>query len=306
MPVLIEGITVVVSRERIQVAWPAGWEEFRRRLRPEWQCDDSHLFAILLPGHEVAAPLLRTFEQRGLRGDRWGEYVDFAVISQATGPLGWSSWLELARVPVPGGGTVLAARAAGSDGRDPSVPAGWRYAGSRSATRGTVQLAPADRPLRFLRREPLQAVYVDRFNGEEVHVPIPDPSVRLTVRTECGDAHELTAELVRDRAAIEVGLMFRETLGPGAGMLFVFDDDSPRTFWMKNTRVPLDMLFLDRDGWVVKVEERTTPMTTAPWGTHRPCRAVLEVNAGWAAAHGVGVGARVELPALASAPRVAG
>jgi uncharacterized membrane protein (UPF0127 family) len=91
------------------------------------------------------------------------------------------------------------------------------------------------------------------------------------------------------------GLMYRNQLADGHGMLFVFDDDVDRTFWMKNTLIPLDMLFIAADGVVVGIHPDATPLSTASIAVGTPSRYVLEVPGGWAARHGVAPGARVEL-----------
>ena len=87
--------------------------------------------------------------------------------------------------------------------------------------------------------------------------------------------------------------MFRRELGADEGMLFLFRDTSEHVFWMKNTPLPLDLVFIDAAGVVVGVLERVEPMTTAIRTIGKRSRFVLEVNAGWAAAHGVAAGDRV-------------
>lgn len=79
------------------------------------------------------------------------------------------------------------------------------------------------------------------------------------------------------------GLMFREELAPDAGMLFLFDRESPRAFWMKNTYLPLDLLFLDSGGTIVSIARDTTPLSETPIPSQVPAAAVLELNAGTAA-----------------------
>jgi len=106
-------------------------------------------------------------------------------------------------------------------------------------------------------------------------------------------------EIARTREELSRGLMWRTDLDADAGMLFVFGNSAPRTFWMKNTPLPLDILFLDDAGTVVNVAAATTPYSEAPIPSAGPARYVLEVNAGFAAKHGIGAGARVELPAEA-------
>ncbi len=78
------------------------------------------------------------------------------------------------------------------------------------------------------------------------------------------------------------GLMFRESLPPRSGMLFVFDPPQPVAFWMKNTLIPLDMIFLDRVGTVIHVHSHAVPGDLTPIGGGDSVYAVLEINAGLA------------------------
>ncbi|HVN76502.1 MAG TPA: DUF192 domain-containing protein [Thermoanaerobaculaceae bacterium] len=90
------------------------------------------------------------------------------------------------------------------------------------------------------------------------------------------------------------GLMFRDTLGADSGMLFIFEADSPVPFWMKNTFIPLDLIWLSSAGEVVDVRAEVQPCKGDPCPSYeptRPGRAVLEVNGGFAARHGVRPGA---------------
>ena len=102
-----------------------------------------------------------------------------------------------------------------------------------------------------------------------------------------------------------LGLMFRDSLPADAGMLFVFDADSPVPFWMKNTFIPLDLVWLDKDGKVVDVHADTPPCRADPCPSYapaRPARTVLEVNGGFAAAHGVKPGAVLRFEGVAGYP----
>ena len=90
------------------------------------------------------------------------------------------------------------------------------------------------------------------------------------------------------------GLMYRKELAANAGMLFVFPREEMLEFWMKNTPLPLDMIFIGADGKVVGIVERAQPFSTTPRGPGVPAQYVLEVNGGFAAEHGVRVGDRVE------------
>jgi uncharacterized protein len=122
--------------------------------------------------------------------------------------------------------------------------------------------------------------------------PAP-PAARVVVETAGGALHPVTVELARTDEERTRGLMNRRQLAPEAGMLFLFSESEPRAFWMKNTLIPLDMLFIDEGGRVVGLIERAEPLTLSPRDPGVPSRYVLEVNGGWAAAHGVRPGDRV-------------
>lgn len=99
-------------------------------------------------------------------------------------------------------------------------------------------------------------------------------------------------EIAADDASRERGLMFRRELAPDGGMLFVFPDTDYRSFWMHNTLIPLDMIFLDETRAVVGVVANAAPQTDTPRSVGVPSRYVVEVAGGLAGAHGVGPGTR--------------
>ena len=95
-----------------------------------------------------------------------------------------------------------------------------------------------------------------------------------------------------------LGLMFRESLPERTGMLFIFPEDAPHHFWMKNTMIPLDMIWLDAAGAVVFVSADTPPCKADPcatYGPDSPARLVLEIAGGKAKAEGVTEGSKLEL-----------
>jgi len=106
---------------------------------------------------------------------------------------------------------------------------------------------------------------------------------------------ELALEIANTSASRERGLMYRTSLPEDGGMLFVFPEQSEQSFWMKNTLIPLDMLFIDRDGHIVGIHPDAVPLSEAPISVGKPSTYVLEVNGGWAARHGVRPGDTVEL-----------
>jgi uncharacterized membrane protein (UPF0127 family) len=96
------------------------------------------------------------------------------------------------------------------------------------------------------------------------------------------------------------GLMYRQHLEPDQGMLFVFPEERSHPFWMKNTPIPLDLLFIARDGRIVGIHANAEPFSLKPIDVGAASRTVLEVNGGFAAAHGLAVGDRVAYHNVAS------
>jgi uncharacterized protein len=103
-------------------------------------------------------------------------------------------------------------------------------------------------------------------------------------------------ELALNDAERARGLMFRDKLGPYDGMLFDFYQDAPVSFWMKNTLIPLDMVFIAGDGTVKHVHANATPLSTDPIPSEFPVRAVLEINGGSAKLLGIKPGDKVKHP----------
>ena len=120
-------------------------------------------------------------------------------------------------------------------------------------------------------------------------------TARVEVVTAAGASHPVAVELARTPAEQERGLMFRRELAEEAGMLFVFGETGRRAFWMKNTLVPLDMLFVDEAGVVAGIVREATPLTLELRDPGVACRYVLEVRGGWAQRHGVEPGARLRI-----------
>jgi uncharacterized membrane protein (UPF0127 family) len=101
-------------------------------------------------------------------------------------------------------------------------------------------------------------------------------------------------ELALDEPSQEQGLMFRKVVPPDTGMLFVFPTESPHVFWMKNTLVPLDMLFLSSARKIVAILENAEPLTLTPRDPHASARYVLEIAGGTSFARGIKVGDQVD------------
>ena len=89
------------------------------------------------------------------------------------------------------------------------------------------------------------------------------------------------------------GLMWRKFMPEDDGMLFIFDDEEPQTFWMKNTYIPLDMVFADKSGNIVSIYPEAAPLSEASIPSGEPAKYVVEVNGGFCARFGIGVGDRI-------------
>lgn len=111
----------------------------------------------------------------------------------------------------------------------------------------------------------------------------------LTIDTKSGAQH-FTVEMALTPPQQEQGLMFRRNLAADAGMLFVLAKTETATFWMKNTYIPLDMLFIAADGHIADIHERAVPMSETLIVSKKPVRAVLELNGGTVARLGIRIG----------------
>ncbi len=100
------------------------------------------------------------------------------------------------------------------------------------------------------------------------------------------------------------GLMFRDRLARGAGMLFVYEHPQRASFWMKNTLIPLDMIFTDRAGTVTRVHHGAVPGDLTPIEGGDSVYAVLEINGGLAQAYGIDAGSQMRHPVFSGGPAV--
>ncbi len=121
---------------------------------------------------------------------------------------------------------------------------------------------------------------------------------RLVVETGAGARHGFEVELAVTPGQQAQGLMFRRDLAADAGMLFLYRRERPVSMWMKNTLIPLDMLFLARDGRIVHLVERAVPGSLRTISSEQAVAAVLELNGGTAQRLNLSVGDRVLYSAL--------
>lgn len=133
------------------------------------------------------------------------------------------------------------------------------------------------------------------FGGMACAQSGPQPTLpieTISIETPRGPV-KIRAEMATNWAQQERGLMFRRSMEPDAGMLFDFHRPIQMSFWMKNTYLPLDIIFIRADGTVSSIAARTTPMSRKPVPAAEPVRAVLELNAGRAAELGIAPGSRI-------------
>lgn len=121
------------------------------------------------------------------------------------------------------------------------------------------------------------------FSGAAYAGDKPLPTTTVVVDTDHG-RQTFHVEIAADQASQERGLMYRRQMAPDAGMLFDFHRPQWETFWMKNTILPLDMIFIRQDGAISSVAPNAVPYSTTSIPSAEPVRAVLEINGGRAAA----------------------
>ena len=117
----------------------------------------------------------------------------------------------------------------------------------------------------------------------------------LEIVTSTG-RHAFQVEIADNEATREHGLMDRRYMAPDHGMLFEFDREEPVSFWMKNTYIPLDMIFIAPSGVVTHIATNAEPLSERVVPSGAPCIAVLELNGGMAASIGLKVGDKVRHP----------
>lgn len=114
----------------------------------------------------------------------------------------------------------------------------------------------------------------------------------ISIATPWGEA-TVTVELATTPAEIAHGLMYRDHLPYDAGMLFLMGSDAVWAFYMRNTLIPLDIIYITRDWTVAGVISNAEPCTETRRSVYKPSSYVLEVNGGWAADHQIAAGAKV-------------
>jgi uncharacterized membrane protein (UPF0127 family) len=162
--------------------------------------------------------------------------------------------------------------------------------------------------MRFSHRQALTAAFLaslllgacafgDRSNaasaGEAAYIsPLED----LTIVGADGKAHAFKVEIADDEAEREHGLMNRPSMPRDHGMLFEFQDKRERSFWMRNTFIPLDIIYLDETGRIVSIQANAIPFNETPLPSYGSATGVLEINGGLADELGIKQGDTVRHP----------
>lgn len=119
---------------------------------------------------------------------------------------------------------------------------------------------------------------------------------KVTFFSDTENKKVVSVEIAKEDAHRQRGLMFRKAMPEDEGMVFIFEDTRPLSFWMHNTCIPLDMIFVGPDGTIVAIEENTPTLSDDNFSSGCDARFVIEMNAGWARKNGVQAGQRVKLP----------
>ena len=122
------------------------------------------------------------------------------------------------------------------------------------------------------------------------------PQSQVTLHPQAASPIHVSVEVAATDETRALGLMYRRELPELHGMLFLFPRQEPLSFWMKNTPLPLDILFIDSSLTIVSIARNTTPFSEKLLPSEKPAQFVLEVNGGFCQRHGIAVGDRVELP----------
>jgi uncharacterized membrane protein (UPF0127 family) len=157
-------------------------------------------------------------------------------------------------------------------------------------SQGSKPVAPAPPP------PPPKAAVTD-ITAQDYVMPAL-PHARVTLVDAFGGKHPVDAEVAWNRDQRTRGLMWRTELAEGTGMLFVFQKDSYLSFWMKNTLIPLDMIFIRSDFTIVGIVERAEPKTLSARAPDDQSMYVLEVPSGWSEKIGLKPGLKVKVDGI--------
>lgn len=117
----------------------------------------------------------------------------------------------------------------------------------------------------------------------------------LTFLTSGGiEISTIDIEIAETRLETAQGMMYRTRLEPDQGMLFVFPFERPQSFWMKNTQIPLDIIFINSNMQIVTIHRDAAPFDESSYPSSEPAKFVVEVNSGYTKEHGINVGDKIK------------
>jgi uncharacterized membrane protein (UPF0127 family) len=125
---------------------------------------------------------------------------------------------------------------------------------------------------------------------------------QVVLHPQKGEPIRVSVEIADTPQKRSFGLMYRRDLPESHGMLFLFPREEPLSFWMKNTPLPLDIIFINAGHTIVSIAQNTTPFSEKPLPSASPAQFVLEVNGGFCQRHGVATGDRVEFTGVSFSP----
>jgi uncharacterized membrane protein (UPF0127 family) len=181
--------------------------------------------------------------------------------------------------------------AGSSQGRAPAPSASTGAVATAADSAGKARCVRPSPP------EPARKVTLEgKFDPKCPADPEKPPKLRSGKATFTDSKDQtVTVEITDNDHDRQRGLMYRKSMADDHGMIFVFDQKEDHSFWMKNTCIPLDMLYIDDDGLIVGIEENTPTLSESTFSVGCESKYVLEMNAGWTRKHGVKAGQRVKL-----------
>lgn len=199
--------------------------------------------------------------------------------------------------PSPPSTTVTTATASAAFG------ASTASAATPAASAPPAASAKADPGSRCIAKTPVEAPPIPAGAKASQCPPDPEGIPKLKIAQvafpEATGRPKVEVEIVTTEREIQRGLMYRMSMPEEHGMLFRLDERRDHTFWMHNTCMALDMMFVDDDGMIVGIVEGAEPLTDATRSVGCPSSWVLEVNAGWSRRHGVRAGQKMGIPPAA-------
>lgn len=115
----------------------------------------------------------------------------------------------------------------------------------------------------------------------------------LTFSDTSGVLLKIDIQIARTEFDRQLGLMFRKSMNENQGMLFIFPDNRVRSFWMRNTEIPLDIIFIDSSKTILNIAKNTTPYSDNSYSSSAPAKYVVEVNGGFSDMHNIAQGDKI-------------